>query len=93
MQPTPEMTMTSFLITFIVITITVYDLCIVMFKKNGIQYSVSRFVSVAWLRLPSVCFGCGFLCGHFCGSMSPPTQQELNIIPDHAVVQPIEGVK
>jgi hypothetical protein len=69
------MNWTPFFITFIVITITIYDLIVVVFF--GTQRSVSRFVSVVFYRAPAVTFGCGFLCGHFCGQMLPMTDEDV----------------
>ena len=70
---------TPFFITVLVIGLTLYDL--VMVVKYGTQRSISRFIRVAWMRAPVVCFGCGFLCGHFCGPMLPETPEELQMLP------------
>lgn len=73
------MQMTPFVITVLVIALVVYDLIVVTFF--GVSRSVSRFINVVWLKSPVVCFGCGFLCGHFTGYMNPPTTEEMNMIP------------
>lgn len=79
------MSWTPFLITVLVIGLTIYDLIMVVFF--GTKRSISRFVNVTFFKAPVVAFGCGFLCGHFCGYMEPPTEEEMEMIPIPIVIE------
>ena len=64
------MTKTSLIVTIAVITLGIYDLCVVTFG-GGVEQSISRFLQDSALRHPFVSFTFGFICGHLFGYMQP----------------------
>lgn len=62
------MSTTRLICTSLVIAATVYD--VIALQIGGVDASISRWFS-SFSSYPMPVFGCGYLCGHFFGWITP----------------------
>lgn len=67
-----DMSTTRLIVTTVIITLGIYDLCAVSF--GGVDVSISRFFN-GLSPYPGPVFVVGYICGHFWGFMTPLKQQ------------------
>lgn len=74
---------TALVVTIGIISLGIYDLCVVLY--SGVGTSVSRFLQRTALKSPVIAFTFGFVCGHLFGYLAPECPNDIKKVEESRI--------